>query len=294
MADQKRPETDWQDVRIFLALARHGSLSAAARTLSVSHAMISRRLHSLEESLGEKLVERRANGYVLTPAGTHALEAASDMEQSAQTLGRGMVDGVPSGLVRINAPPALSTNFLASRLARLASRYPRLDIDLTSNHRFISLERHEADIAIRFGQPKTGDLVARPLVTVGYGFYGTDEACRLVEAGADPIFIGFVEANAHLPEATWLAQKFPRMRLAFRASDQFAQSIAARSGAGLALIPHYIGRSDPLLRICDLGPVPPSNDVFVLTRRRHRRDRSVRTVAAEVVEMFKQAGELFP
>ena len=71
---------DWQDVRIFVALTRHGSLSATARLLSVSHATIAHRLHSLEQSLGEKLVERRSEGYVLTPAGTQALAAASDME----------------------------------------------------------------------------------------------------------------------------------------------------------------------------------------------------------------------
>src|SRR3712207_2969806 len=105
MADKKRTDIDWQDVRIFVALARHGSLSAAARMLSVNHATIARRLHSLEQSLGEKLVERRPEGYVLTPAGTHALEAASDMEQAAQILGRGMTDGTPSGLVRINSSP---------------------------------------------------------------------------------------------------------------------------------------------------------------------------------------------
>lgn len=293
MAEKKRTEIDWQDVRIFLALARHGSLSAAARALSVNHATISRRLYSLEESLGEKLVERRREGYVLTPAGLHALDAASDMDQAAQVLGRGMIEGAPSGLVRINAPPALSHGFLASRLVRLASLYPGLDIDLASNHRSISLERHEADMAIRFKRPADGDLVARPLVTVGYGFYGTEEACRSVEAGADPVFVGFDEAHAYLSEATWMARHFPRMRLAFRVNDQFAQSIAARSGVGLALLPHYIGRSDPLLRICDLGSAPPQKDVFLLTRRRDRRDPSLRAVADEVVGLFEQARALF-
>ena len=79
MADEKRTEVDWQDLRIFLALGRHGSLSAAARALGVNHATIARRLHS-EDSLGEKLVERRPEGFVLTAAGTHTLAAASDME----------------------------------------------------------------------------------------------------------------------------------------------------------------------------------------------------------------------
>lgn len=293
MAGKKRTEIDWEDVRIFLSLARHGSLSAAARALSVSHGTISRRLHSLEESLGQVLFERRPEGYVTTPAGTRALEAASDMEQAAQILGRGLADGDPSGLVRINATPALSNTFLTSRLAKLVSRYPKLDIDLAPNHRFISLERYEADIAIRFERPRNGDVVARLLTTVGYAFYGTEEVCHSVEAGADPVFISFDEANAHLPEAIWVARHFTRARSAFRASDQFAQSIAARTGVGLALVPHYIGRSDPLLRMCDLGPTPPSKDVFMLTRMRDRRVPSIRAVADGLTEMFEQARKLF-
>jgi DNA-binding transcriptional LysR family regulator len=293
MADQKRTELDWEDVRIFLALARHGSLSAAARTLSVNHATISRRLQSLEASLGQRLVERRPEGYLLTSAGTHALAAANDMEQAAQILSRGMTDGAPAGLVRINAPPALSSGFLASRLATLASRFPRLDIELAPNHRVVSLERHEADIAVRFGRLKSSDLVARLLVTVGYGFYGTDEACRAAEAGIDPVLIGFDEPNAYLPEALWIARHFSRARIAFRANDQFAQSIAARSSAGLVLLPHYLGRSDPLLRMCELGPVPPRKDVFMLTRRRDRKDASIRAVADEVAGIFEQARALF-
>lgn len=293
MADQKRTELDWQDVRTFVALARHGSLSAAARMLSVNHATISRRLHSLEQSLGEKLVERRPEGYVLTPAGTHALEAASDMEQAAQMLGRGLADGSPSGLVRINASPGLTGGFLISRLPELAARYPKLDIDLAPALRSVSLERHEADIAIRFEKPKDGDIIARPLTTAGFGFYGTPEVCRDAEAGREPVFIGFNEADGHLSAATWLNRHFPRARVAFRAKDQFLQSIAARSGAGLALLPHYIGRSDPLLQLCDLGAVPSSMDVFLLTRRRDRKDASIRSVADEILTLFERERDLF-
>ena len=294
MADKKRTDLDWEDVRTFLALARHGSLSAAARMLSVNHATISRRLRMLEDSLGEKLVERRPEGYVLTAAGTRALDAAGDMEQAAQILRRGMMDGTPGGLVRIASSPGLSAGFLTARLAALASRHPGLDIDLAPNLRSISLERHEADIAIRFDQPRDGDLIARKLATVGYGFYGTVETCDSVGAGADLVFIGFNEADAYLSQEMWMAQHFPRARVAFRAKDHVAHSVAARCIAALALLPHYIGRSDPLLGICDLGSVPPAKDVFLLTRRRDRKNATIRFVADEVTDMFSQARHLFP
>ncbi len=293
MTDQKRTALDWQDVRIFLALARYGSLSAAARMLSVNHATIARRLHSLEESLGEKLVERRPDGYTLTAAGAHALEAASDMEQAAQVLTRGMQDGTPSGLVRISSSPGLAGGFLISRLPALSARYPRLDIDLSTALRSVSLDRHEADIAIRFDRPKDGDVIARPLVTVGYGFYGTEEACRSAESGSNLVLIGFNEADAYLAQEKWVTRHFPRARIAFRARDQALHAIAARSGIGLALIPHYIGRADAALRLCDLGAVPPSREVYLLTRSRDRKDASIRVVANEVAEMFEQEHDLF-
>lgn len=293
MTDQKRTALDWQDVSVFLALARHGSLSAAARMLSVSHATIARRIHSLEDALGEKLVERRPDGYVLTLAGTHALQAASEMEDAAQALTNGTHDGTPSGLIRISSSPGLSNGFLITRLPVLAARYPRLNIDLAPALRSVSLERHEADIAIRVDAPKDGDIIARPLTTIGYGFYGTEHACRAAEAGSDLVFIGFNEADAYLTQAAWLTKHFPRARVAFRAKDQFLQSMAARSGIGLALIPHYIGRQDPALRICDLGALPASREVYLLTRSRDRKNASIRMVADAVADMFEQEREVF-
>ncbi len=293
MADKKRTEPDWQDIRVFLALGRHGSLSAAARTLRVNHATIARRLHSLEETLGEKLVERRPDGYVLTPAGTRALTAASDMEASVQTLGRGWTDDTPKGLVRINASPALSQGFLVSRLAMITMHFPGLDIDLATDMRSISLERHEADIAIRLGKPQDGDLIARQLATIGYGFYGTEEVCRQVEDGAEPVFVGFDEVNAFVPEAAWLARHFPHARVSFRANNQVSQSTAARAGAGLALLPHYIGRTEKSLRHCLLEPVPPPREVWLLTRRQQRKDLPIRTVADYLTKIFATERALF-
>jgi molybdate transport repressor ModE-like protein len=293
VADRKRTDIDWQDLRIFLALGRHGSLSAAARALGVNHATIARRIQSLEASLGEKLVERRPDGYVLTPAGTHALAAASDMEAAAQTVGRSGSDGAPKGLVRVNASPALGHGFLIERLAVLTVRHPGLDIDLATDMRSVSLERHETDIAIRLSRPEDGDVIAKPLTSIGYGFYGTPAACDRVEHGGDPVFIGFDEADAFVPEAVWLGRQFPRSRLAFRASNQFGQALAARSGVGLALLPHYIGRTQPALRQCRIEPLPPPRDVWILTRRRDRKDLPVGIVAAHIIDLFATERALF-
>lgn len=293
MAEKKRTEPDWQDIRVFLVLGRQGSLSAAARTLSVNHSTIARRVQSLEATLGETLVERRPEGYVLTPAGTRVLAAASDMEAAAQTLGRGGSDSSPRGLVRINAPPALSQGFLVGRLAEIPIAYPGLDIDLAADLRSVSLERHETDIAVRLGRPQDGDVIAKPLLSMGYGFYGTPSLCLHVEEGGVPAFIGFDEVNTHVPEASWLSHQFPHARLAFRANNQVAQAQAARSGVGLALLPHYIGRADQHLRRCRLEPVPPAREVWLITRRQDAKKLPIKTVVEHLVQIFVNERSLF-
>src|SRR5438105_6972666 len=109
MADRFRTaDIDWEDVRFFAALARHGSLSAAARALSVNHATVARRLAALEQSLGTRLFKRRPSGYELTGAGRSALEAADAMETAATALSGLEPEAALTGLGRITATPSLA------------------------------------------------------------------------------------------------------------------------------------------------------------------------------------------
>lgn len=286
MTDHFRTGLDWEDVRIFVALARHGSLSAAARALSVTHATISRRIQALEETLGEKLVERRPDGYVLTPVGTRALASAADMEAAAARLIRGGPDDTPRGLVRLNSPPSLTQNFLVERLAKLAKAYPLLDINAASDFRNVSLELHETDIALRFGRPADGDVIAKQVATLGFGFYASREWLKRLNSGEAVEFVGFDEGNAHLPEAMWLTEHFPKARIAFRANLQLAQAAAAKAGAGVALLPHFVGRSEKALKLCTLEHIPPSRGLWMITRRQDRRDLTIRTATDFLIQTF--------
>ncbi|WP_424630203.1 LysR family transcriptional regulator [Bradyrhizobium sp. SYSU BS000235] len=293
MADQIRTGLDWEDVRIFVALARHGSLSAAARALAVNHATIARRIAALERALDEKLVERRPDGYVLTPAGTRALGAAIDMETAAATLSRGGADGEPKGLVRISSTPALAQGFLVARLATLTDKLPRLDIEVSTDIRNVSLERREADIALRLARPDDGDLIAKRLVTFGFGFYGTTKWRRRIADGAAPAFVGFDEANASIPDALSLTRQFPRARVAFRTNNQFAQAAAARAGAGIAMLPHFIGRMDDKLVLCPLAKTPPSRELWLITRRQDAREPTIRSIIEFLTQVFEDKRALF-
>jgi DNA-binding transcriptional LysR family regulator len=295
MTERKRTDLDWQDVRVFLALGRYRSPSAAARALRVNHATVAKRIQSLEESLGERLVDRRPDGYVLTPAGESALEAAAEMEAAAQTLSRPAAteDGALRGLVRINAPPALAQGFLLARLAEFTSTHPGLDIDLGTDLRSVSLDRHKADIAVRVGRPEDVDLIAKSVGSMAFGFYGTAAQCERAERGESPSFISFNEESGSIPEASWLTQQFPRARIAFRAENHILQAIAARGGTGLALLPHYLGRRLPDLRLCTLGPLPPPREIWLFIRRQDRDSAPIRAVMQHIANSFKEDEALF-
>jgi molybdate transport repressor ModE-like protein len=245
-------EPDWVDIRVFLALARHGSLSAAARALNLNYATVSRRVQSLEDALGESLVERRPDGYILTAAGSRLLEPAYRMEAAAAAFTRLNVGSGPRGLVRVNAPPSLAQTFLIQSVAALVTLYPNLDVEVASDVRPVSLERREADIVLRLSRPANGDVIARPIATFECAFYANPEWCARIEQHQESSFVGFDEQNAHLPDAQWLSRNFPRARIAFRASNHLIQAAAASAGAGFALLPNYVGALQPTLQRCSL------------------------------------------
>jgi DNA-binding transcriptional LysR family regulator len=166
------------------------------------------------------------------------------------------------------------------------SIHSSLDIDVASDFRAVSLERRETDIALRSGRPNDGDVIAKFLVTLGFGSYASARWPEQIKAGMTPTFVGFDEANASLPEAVWLGQHCPRARMAFRGNSQLAQAAAARAGAGVALLPHFIGREDNVLVPCVLEHAPESHELWLLTRREGRKDLPTMTVADFLVQLF--------
>jgi DNA-binding transcriptional LysR family regulator len=126
MSDKKRTDRlDWEDVRFFAALARHGTLSATARALRVNHATVARRITSLETLVGRTLFDRRAKGYVLTAEGKDVLVEANAMDEAALSVLRRLDAGTElSGLVRLAVGRVLAERFLIDRLRAFHERYP--------------------------------------------------------------------------------------------------------------------------------------------------------------------------
>jgi DNA-binding transcriptional LysR family regulator len=284
---------DWEDVRFFAALARHGSLSATARALAVNHATVARRLAALERRLATALFRRRPTGYELTAAGRDALAAADAMEGAAAALARLEPETAQSGLVRITATPSLAESFLIPRLAAVQQQHPALDLEILAERQPVSLQRHQSDIALRLGRPERGELVARCVAHMAYRFYATSAWRGRLRRGTPPSLIGFDEAGAAFPEARWLARRFPRARFAIRCNNLSGQLSAARAGWGIAMLPCFLAASEgALVEVPVAEPLPP-RELWLLARRELQTTPRLRAVADFLIDLFRRERKLF-
>lgn len=246
---------DWDLLQSFLAVARSGKLTLAARRLQVNHATLSRRLKALEDSLGAKLFERRISGYTLTPHGERLLRRAEEVESSMLTIQSDLKDVSTrvSGTVRIAAPDGFGTAFLAPRLGLLAAAHPDLEIQLVIMPRSFSLSNREADIAIGLSRPERGRLHARKLTDYELGVYAA-RACgelwqdiRRPEDLASRMFIGYIDDLIFAPELDYVSAVAPGVQPRIKSSNLIAQHQATRSGTGLCVLPCFLAQDDPEL-----------------------------------------------
>lgn len=283
---------DWEDVRYFVALARHRSLSAAARALRVNHATVSRRVARLESLLARPLFDRHTDGYTLTLDGKAVLDEASTMDSAALSISRRRDENTGlSGLVRLTAGRSLAEGFLIERLAGLHRRHPAIDVEVIGDVRLLSLARREADLALRFGKPKSSELAARRVGTIFFGLYVAAALRYEPEAAARLPLIGFDKEGESIAEAEWLSRYFPGRRFSFRGNSQVAQAGAARAGFGVALLPRYLAADDPRLAevACDKSML--EREVWLLVRPDLTRVPRVRAVADYIFELFRRERE---
>lgn len=290
---------NWDDARIFLAVARQGQILGAARALGLNHATVARRLDALEASLGTTLFRRRTNGTELTTAGERLLGPAELMESaSLAAMEAAGADSVIEGTVRIGAPDGFGVAFLAPRIGALTERHRGLRIELVPVPRAFSLSRREADIAVTLERPREGRLVARKLTDYTLGLYAAPSylarhgtPARLDELAAHRL-VGYVEDLLYTSSLDYTAEYLGNWRSTLAVSSAMGQTEAVRAGAGIGILHAFMARRDP-----GLVPVLPRH---VLTRSYwtvvHEDLRALRRVALVsefLVEIVSQNRDLF-
>lgn len=275
---------NWDDIRIFLAIARTGQILAAARRLGLNHATVARRLTALEDSLGKRLFDRSTSGCVLTGAGSRFFERAETIETEALAAEADIGGDTPeiTGTVRIGAPDGFGVAYLAPRLGELSSAYPDITVQLVPVPRSFSLSRREADIAITVDRPEHGRLVARKLVDYTLGLYASktylDKNGR-PQTTADlksHRLIGYVDDLVYSPSINYAPEVTRDWSARFEIASALGQTEAVRAGAGIGILHSFIARNDPHLE--KVLPEKVINRAYWTVS--HERTRPLRHVAA--------------
>lgn len=275
---------NWDDLRVFLAVAREGTLSAAARAVDVHHSTISRRVAELEARLGARLFDRLPRGYRLTGAGESLLTRVTRIEEDVLAIGRQVsgADAALSGVVTLTTVGDL-TPWLAGQLCTFRERYPAIEVEVLSDQRVFSLTRREADLALRPGPaPTEPDVVGQRACRMRITLYAAHRYLERFGAPSSPsdlaehALVGFDDANAGLAFNTWLLGLAPGLRAALRGSDVRTQVDLIRAGLGVGPIPCILGDTIPELTRLELSPAPLWTDLWVLYHADLRQTARVR------------------
>ena len=245
---------NWDDLRLFLAVARTSRVAMAARILGIDATTVSRRIHRLGHDLGTTLFEPGPAGHVLTDRGSQLLVHAEAIERTAFAA-RSEVAGersLLSGTVRVSVAEGFGTWIVARHLVDFHRANPRIVVELIASTGFLNPSKREADVAVMLARPTTEPLLARRLTGYALGLY----AAPAYLAGAPPIasaadlrdhvLIGYVPDLLYSPALDYIAEV--RARGAdIRSSSINAQAALAISGAGLCILPRFIGGQDDRL-----------------------------------------------
>jgi len=277
---------DWDGVQVFLAVARAGRISAAARRLQVEHTTVSRRLASLERELGVPLFYRTTRGYLLTPHGENVLANAEAMEREAVAVAARAREGsgAVAGLVRLALAPEFASHWVAPQIAVFKNTHPDIKLQILVGTRQRDLSRGEAELAVQSPRPRQQGVVAVRLARAAAALYASKNFLggrRLRvhnpgDAKGLPLLV-YTSAFQLLQEARWFQPILESGDVVLETNSTHALLAAARADVGVAVIPRFVARwHDDLIEVSD--PVA-EQDVWLITHPEFRRDPKVRVTA---------------
>lgn len=237
---------DWDDLRVFLAATRAGSLAGASQRLGVDAATVGRRLARLETSLKSTLFIRSPGGIQLTAAGSRLLAAATEAEGAMEAVAHAAEPSVVGGTVRISASEGFGAAILAPALPALHAAHPALRIELAAQTGFLSPAKREVDVVVTLAAPKNARIVVEPLTDYHLGLYAS--AAYLKKRGTpqsvnelhDHDMVGYVDDLLYAEELRYLEAVAPKLRPVLSSSSIRAQYEIVANGGGIAVLPCFM------------------------------------------------------
>jgi DNA-binding transcriptional LysR family regulator len=245
----------WDDLQFFLGVARTGLLASAARQLGVDATTVGRRIRRLEETLGQTLFEQSRDGHSLTESGRRLLVQVEAIERSANAIGgdSGNDGDQVRGRLRISASEGFGTWLVAHHLGQFAAAYPGVSIDLAANSGFLDPSRREADVGILLGRPQRGPLITKKLTDYTLRVYASRHYLAAAAPLTEPVdlrqhvLVGYIPDLLYSPELRYMDEVLPGIEPRLRSSSINAQYRLIAAGAGVGVLPCFIGDRDPLL-----------------------------------------------
>jgi DNA-binding transcriptional LysR family regulator len=282
---------DWDDLRTFLAIVRHGTLSAAARALGVTQPTMGRRLAALEQRTGARLLQRLPGRFVLTPLGEAVLPNAERIEAdavAAELMIRGR-DVALEGTVRLTTVDTLAARIIAPSVAELQCKHPGITVELVPDSRQLSLSKREADLAVRMTRFEGHNIIARKLGSMAIAVYASRAYLeRAQKYPNEPHrIVTVLEDQAHLPEAELLQRLYPDAIVAMRSNSREVHVWAVKSGAAIGAIARFRGDAQPELERLHTDEPEVTRDIWLGVHRDLQHTPRVRAVIDCIAEGIK-------
>jgi DNA-binding transcriptional LysR family regulator len=282
-------------LRHFRAIARHRTLSGAARALGVQQSTMGRRLDALEERIGARLLQKTPAGFVLTAAGEAILGNVERIENEALTIERAITgqDVRLEGVVRLTTVESLAVEILPPIIAAFHDKYPGIVLDVITDSRSLSLAQREADVALRLVAFTQHDLAIRKVADFTSGVYAS--RTYLDRHGVPDFARGAPDHQTLLrsgdgmsvAEMTWFAGLTAKATVALRSNGYYMLAAAAETGMGLACLPRVLGDTDRLVRL-ETPSVPPAREVWMGVHNDIRHTPRIRAVTDFLAAGLKQ------
>lgn len=286
---------NWDDLKFFVQVAKVNNVTGAGEALRVSAATVSRKILTLENSLGTTLFHKKTNGYFLTEAGESLLPLALDTEARMNLIERqasGATNTV-AGRVRLDCPELMGIHLIIGELKEFHEKWPDIHIDFINSAKSERLSQSQSDVLVRLHQPSNGAFTMRcvgKLEQALYCSHGYAEQNGLptrIEELKDHSIIGWTEEMSHIPLARWIAEVTSEADPWLRAPNFSIQLKGAQSDLGIIALPTYIGAQCGLVRVLpDIKT--PASEIWLLRNQVTQELARVDTVVNFLTDLFKR------
>lgn len=289
-------QSDWNDLRYVLAIARGAGLNGAARLLNVNISSVYRRLQALEEKMQVQLFERKRDNYRLTPAGEVLAESAARIESEALAAERRVhgTDGKLEGHLRISTGEAVAFFLLPPYLAAFREAYPDITLEIGVTNALVDLARRDADVVIRDSARPPEFLVGRNAGPIAFAAYASRRYLDSHGRGralAGHEWLGFDGGLSRLRQSMKIAAHIPQDAIRLRFDSFGALHAAVLSGLGCAVLPCFACDGDPRLARLPGTYEQTTLQLWVLTHPDLRRSARVRAFLNFFGTRLQRAGD---